>query len=311
MARKPIYTFVNRPDELTQAMERAEQSIAKKLAASSEESVSRYRSLPDALKKSLSTTVAPVLAKSPRRRSEGIASGVEKLVQKLGSQDRVATIGLLDLGAWVTGLPALIELLNSVQSRFVFLEVQTPVPAGMVKTKANLVAWAEGHGVRLTRGDKADLTRNMLADEFFYFGESVLKSLGFDYLIGLTPAMIAFLEKDTPHWNYYAVGHGQVAVVSTCDLREFSKAAGRSYEAAIGMLIIGELLAIRNTKLTYHKDGRGCVFDFNEVREELAMSIRAMRIEDSCLKKIRDLNERQSAEAMITALAKMKGVRHG
>lgn len=309
MARKPIFTLVNRPEELTPDWTVTEAKIARGLASRSEESASRYKNLPDALRRSLSSTVAPVSTKASMKRGSATTSEIERLVSKLGNQNRVATVGLLDLGAWVTGLPKLLEVLNDCQSRFVFLEVQTPVPAGLVKEKENLVAWAEKQlgKKKLARTDRSDLGRNMLADEFMYFGKSARESNGLDTLIGLTSAMIAFLKGQILQWNYYAFGTQNVGLVSTCDLREFAKDAGRPYEAAIGMLIVGQLLALRNSELEYHPETRGCVFDFNEARSDLIVSIRAMRIEKQCVGKILDPKDREAAIALIKALSRLKG----
>jgi hypothetical protein len=131
-----------------------------------------------------------------------------------------------------------------------------------------------------------------------------------DVLIGLTPAMIAFADADGPKWNYYAAGQEHVSVVSTCDLREFSAKAGRPYEAAIGMLVAAQVLALRND-MDYHAETRGCIFDFNDNRVDLVESIRAMRIDPDCLTHFKDEGEAKAAQQLVAALARMKETPRG
>jgi hypothetical protein len=237
---------------------------------------------------------------------------VNKLVEKLGCKERVATVGLLDLGAWVSELPRLLEALNNAQRRFVFVELQTPVPAGMVKSEMSLETWAEKLlGKQIEPSARAELQKNMLANEFMYFAGNVGMEHGLDVVIGMTPAMIAYEKEDGPVWNYYSIGVGSTALISTYSLREYAHQAKRPYEAAIGMLVIGQLLALRNEHLDYHTETRGCVFDFNEQRGGLVQSLGSMRIDDSCLELIPDEGERLCAIAILKSLASMKETANG
>jgi hypothetical protein len=283
----------------------ADKLVRRLLRKSSPDLEIGFQSLPDTLKRSILESVSGVSSAS--RRFSSANTDMIRLVKKLVAEKSSVRIGLLDLGAWVSGLPKLLTVLNKAQTRFAFLELQTPVPVGLIKTKIPLTEWAELHlGKKLSAADKRDLTRNMLAEEFYFFAESVRVERGLDFVMGLTSAMIAFLDEGSPCWNFYAAGEGKVALISTFDLREYATEAERPFEAAVGMLVVGQVLATRNDDLDYHRKSRGCMFDFNEKRDSLVKSIKAMRIENVCLEKIKDDGDRKAAIALVNALSKMQ-----
>ncbi len=321
MKSKNLYSIVNRPAELTSARNIAERMVSSALKKQSKTLVMDRvpPGLMEALVSNSSQAWAPAVTKTAKRRiakaavptAPDLPSDVLKVVERAASGSIASTVGVLDLGAWVSQLPDLLKVMNKSQDALVFLEVQTPVPAGLIKTKEPLARWAENLlGRQLKADESKDLMRNMLADEFYFFGESVRKQNKLDVLVALTPEMIAFEENETPRWNYFAAGDGGVSVVSTCDLREFSAKAGRPYEAAIGMLIAAQVLATRND-MEYHNETRGCIFDFNDNRSELVDSIRGMHIDADCIKRFKDKDEAKNAKSLIAALARMKETQRG
>ncbi|WP_407792314.1 hypothetical protein [Pigmentiphaga litoralis] len=315
------YSIVNRPAEVTSARKTAEDMVSTALKRQSKTLLMDRvpPALMEALVSNSSQVWAPTLTKTAMRRSARAAvpaapdlpSDVLKVIERAASGSIASTVGILDLGAWVSRLPDLLKVMNKSQDALVFLEVQTPVPAGLIKMKEPLARWAEKLlGRSLKEEESKDLMRNMLADEFYFFGESVREQNKLDVLVGLTPAMIAFEENGAPRWNYFTAGNGDVSVVSTCDLREFSRQAGRPYEAAIGMLIAAQVLASRND-MKYHDETRGCIFDFNDERTELVDSIRGMHIDAECMKHFKGMDEAQNAKNLIAALARMKETQRG
>lgn len=321
MKPKNPFSIVNRPVEFMSARRAAEDIVSKALKKQSK-TLAMNRVPPglmEALVSSSSQVWPPTSDKSIKRRSAKAAlpagpdlpADVLKVVERAASGTIAATVGILDLGAWVSRLPDLLKVMNKSQDALVFLEVQTPVPAGLIKTKEPLARWAEKLlGRSLKVEESQDLMRNMLADEFYFFGESVRQQNKLDVLVALTPAMIAFEEDGTPRWNYFAAGDKNVSVVSTCDLREFSTKAGRPYEAAVGMLIAAQVLASRND-IKYHDETRGCIFDFNENRTDLVDGIRGMHIDADCMKHFKDKDEAKNAKSLVAALARMKEIRRG
>ena len=324
MKTKNPFSIVNRPMELTAPREQVKSSLSSALKRQSKLLAGSMERIPPGLVEALFSTSGPsrqpVGQKSTQRRSarQSAASSSElpaalvKLAERTAVGAKAATVGILDLGAWVSRLPELLQVMNTSQDSLVFLELQTPVPAGLIKTKEPLTLWAREHlGRPLEEKESDELMRNMLADEFYYFAESVRAQNQLDMLIGLTPAMIAFADAEGPKWNYYAAGQDQVSVVSTCDLRDYSAKAGRPYEAAIGMLVAAQVFVLRNDRMRYHAETRGCIFDFNDIRVDLVDSIRGMRIDPDCMTHFKDDDEARAARRLVAALARMKEARRG
>lgn len=323
MKTKNPFSIVNRPMEVTAPRERIKTSLSSALKRQSKVLAGSMERIPPGLVEALFSTSAhahpPVAAKSVKQRSAkprtapgaDLPAALVKVAERVAAGTTASTVGILDLGAWVSRLPELLKVMNTSQGRLVFLELQTSVPAGLIKTKGPLTLWASEHlGRPLRKQESDELMRNMLADEFYYFAESVRVQNKLDVLIGLTPAMIAFADTDGPKWNYFAAGQEQVSVVSTCDLREYSAKAGRPYEAAIGMLVAAQVFALRND-MDYHDETRGCIFDFNENRVDLVESIRGMRIDPDCLTHFKDEDEAKAARRLVAALARMKETQRG
>lgn len=319
MRKKTSFTIINRPFDNSASREKIEAELLDKLRKQIKEARPPAM-IPPGLMEAMVTSLPPG---SPAKKAKGtrnvdivgeLPPDLVDTVRRLSTQPATATtVGILDLGAWVSGLPDLLKRLNKAQSRYTFLEVHTAVPSGLIKTKEPLVAWAEKElGRHTTQEEKSELVRNMLADEFFYFADSVRRQHKLDYIFGLTPAMIAFADNDGPKMNYFAWGKDRVAVLSTCDLREFASEAGRPYEAAVGMLIVTQTI-VKCTPLRRHKETHQCVFDFNTVRAGLIDSIRTMQIHDNCLQTLEKSSPEDASATLklIRTLSKMKVANRG
>lgn len=309
MNTKYPFMIVNRPDELALPMAKLESSIKKQ----SKGLAKSLKTIPPALKEAIISSATPAYGlkgqfKWPKDLSRSaylFDTATIDIVHKFSRQAEVATVGILDLGSWVAELPELLRIMNMSQQRVAFLEIQTAVPVGLIKTEQPLIEWVERHLRRkLGRHEKADITRNMLADEFFYFAEMVRKQYKLDMLIGLTSAMVAFMDEKGPEWNYYSVGVDDVSLVSTFDLRTYAAEAGRPYEAAVGMLVASQVFALRNG-FDFHKKSCSCVFDLNEMRDEIVKSIKAMRIGEECIPLFKSKGELKAAQALVAALSSM------
>lgn len=330
MKSRNMFSIVNRPVELAASRKMAEASVSAALKRQS--GALAINRVPPGLMEALvsitntvnttstaklgtrnrtKTTKAKAEIKTKILRTPELPADVVKVVERAAKGAVASTVGVLDLGAYVSRLPELLKVMNKSQDSLVFLEIQTSVPAGLIKTKEPLAKWAVAQlGRPLKAKESHDLVRNMLADEFFYFAESVRVQNKLDVIIGLTPAMIAFEDADGPHWNYFSMGQERVSVVSTFDLREYALTAGRPYEAAIGMLIAAQVLCLRNN-INFHDETRGCIFDFNANRKGLIESIRGMQIDAQCMAHIRDQDEAKNAKSLVSGLARMRERHNG
>lgn len=309
---KGSFTIINRTRAVNTRRADFERNLEASLKRSAPKTAQLFETLPRPLKEAALSGTAPraplTWVKSPRKaipEQSELVGQFAAAVKLAGQHAQATTVGILDLGARISGMPRLLERLNKAQDRLVFLEVLTPVPAGMVKTGEALVKQFKlDIGRKLTASEIGDIGRNMLVDEFVTLARSVRESNGLDALFGVTPAMLAFREDGQCHWNYFSYGDGALSVISTFDLRRYAKSAGRPFEAAVGMLLVGQLVATRND-IGFHEENRGCALDFNEERDGLVESIRAMRFDEDCLGKITDPAEAQLAKALISTLRRM------
>lgn len=226
-------------------------------------------------------------------------------VQDLEPKHKVATgaklykVGILDLGVWMSELPALLKKLNSAQSQFRFYEVQAPVPAGLVKR----AVWYTSQGFKLSGKEQKQLERQINANEFYRVGANLREYFRIDYLVAISPFKIAGLAKKELYWNYFSVNEGPVVLASTNELRNFADIAGRPFAAMVGFVIVGQLVCAANPKVQFHAD-RGCLFDFNEKRVTIAHAALKPHIEPSCMNLI-EPRFRDSAAALVRVLAKL------
>jgi hypothetical protein len=195
--------------------------------------------------------------------------------------------------------------LNAAQEVYTLFELNAPVPAGLRKSSAGLVAWMQGHGVTLSKAQRQSLEPQVIAEEFFLLARDLCSGMGLHAVIGLIPVMIAGEHQDELRWNLFASVNNGMALVSTADLRGFSEAAGRPFEAGVGLLLVGAILVRSNPRLGYHQATRGCVLDYNADRRGLIGAIRAPRLCAECARAM-PAAQKAAAEAMLGALRKMK-----
>ncbi|MEO8673157.1 MAG: hypothetical protein ABI411_17715 [Tahibacter sp.] len=242
-----------------------------------------------------------------QKKARGVAGTSEFLAQithELSRTTRVERIGMLDLGAWVAGLPDLLSRLNAAQDPYTLFEINAPVPAGLRKTAEGMLAWMMSHGITRSKAQRAKVEPHVIADEFFTVAGDIRTGMGLDMVVGLTPAMVAGDSGGEIYWNHYCSVSDGTALVSTADLREFAIKAGRPFEAAVGLLMVGAVLVRFNASLEYHAN-RGCVLDYNEDRVSLIDVIRDPKICPECAEKL-DPIQKVAASEMLKVLRKMK-----
>lgn len=248
-------------------------------------------------------------AEAPRRApSRGGSDGreyLETIARTLDQPHEVARIGVLDLGIWIAGLPDLLARLNSAQTAYALFEINAPVPSGLRKTPQGLAQWMRARGIAPTRAERAAFEDHVVDEEFFALARDIGAAMGLGTVVGLVPVMVAGESEDGVYWNHFSTVSEGLALVSTADLREFAARAGRPFEVAVGVLLIGALLVRFDPRLDYHRATRGCVLDYSQDRERLVDAIRALQLCPECIARM-DEAQRQAAQAMLAALRKMK-----
>lgn len=315
---KKNFTIINRNSEVNVKRAEFEVNLQKALKQQAPKTADVFERLPKPLRDAALSQTAPLAPikwvralKKAVPQQKKLLTEFEVAVRAAETHAEATTIGLIDLGARMSNLAQLIERLNGVQDKMVFIEVQTPVPAGMVKTGEALAKEFERQsGSPLPPEKLVGVRRNMLVNDFLTFADSVRARHELQRLIGITPAMLAFLEHGKIEMDYHTYGDCKLhpnALVSTYQLREFAERAGRPFEAAVGFLIVGQMIATRND-MPFHRDTRGCALDFNEDRASLVESIQGMRLDSECAEmlKQKDPEEARVADAMLSALRRMR-----
>lgn len=248
----------------------------------------------------------PIIASGAKAVRKGhVNASVNSIARELARTKNVQRVGILDLGAWISGLPLLLKKLNAVQSPFTIFEIQAPIPAGMLKSREGMNAWAKKQiGKKFKKSDWDDVESHTVADEFFVAAEDIRKSMGLDLIVGMTPAMVAGVDEDGIYLNHFCSVSGKTIVLSTTDLRPFAEKAGRPYEAAVGAILLAALMVAANKKIYYHDD-TGCLFDYNESRVSLIKALKKMYIDENCLG-LMTVDQRTAALAMLKVLKDMK-----
>jgi hypothetical protein len=214
---------------------------------------------------------------------------------------KLERVGVWDLGAWLGGLPRFLERCNEAQTKFVFYSVKATVPAGTVRRPEGIAAWhLASTGARITAVDRQELADNIIADDFFPLADVVRKDLGLDYIVGVTPSMIAGTDDGAVYWNHFSTHAHRTILVSTYDLRDFAKATNRPFEVYLGSLVLAQLMVACNSRLEFHDD-RGCLLDYNKSRVSIQATVANMHIEPACLDRIAP-RYRVAATALTEAL---------
>jgi hypothetical protein len=255
------------------------------------------------------TLLASSFAQSSTEEGHSATDNLALVIKDLQRHKKVLKIALWDVNAWIGPLGRIIDPLNKAQARFTFFELHAPLPVGLVSTPECVNSWLREllheDNKRLSKKVREEMMHNIIFNEFCEHARAVHERVGVEFLVGITQNMIAGKRKDKPpFWNYYSASSesDQIFLISVYKLREYAKQAGRPFDVAVAMLVIGELLVDINSnkKLKYHKD-TGCIFDFNEENEDIVHSLKELKIEDSCLALI-DKEYRQAAADMIEVL---------
>jgi hypothetical protein len=231
-----------------------------------------------------------------------VVGRLRPVVEDIRKGGQSVTVAFLDLDARVGRLPYVIEALNAAQPLFTFLDLQAPLPAGLLIPSDKFDSWARHRAgrKRISKEEREGFVDNLMFNDFYKYAKVVRQTSGVDYLVGITQYMIAIEEEDVYYWNYFSNAQRRVILASAYDLREYATKAGRPFEVAVTIVALAQLLAQLNKKIDYHVN-RGCFFDENIDRVSVVKSLKKAEIEPDCLDKI-EPKYRSAVEAMMTAL---------
>jgi hypothetical protein len=281
----------------------------------------RLNALPANLRRSIiDSSFGDLIDESP---DPATIDNVSKTLHELTSGPKVQTIGIWDLDTTIGELPKLVTELTTAQPRFAFFHVHASVPSTLVTPGVQLASFIEKTSnkdsdskreadyfdtmtakTRLLGKKASSLKDNLMADYFTPIARKIRKEFGLDSLVGVTRHMIAFTEDESLHYNYFSFSEGDEFLVSSYGMREYAQKAGKPFRAAVGYVIIGQLLAAVNPKIHYHPETKGCLFDFNESRDSIVEGVKSLKIDGDCMRKIKP-GYRPVAQSFLDALNKI------
>ena len=227
--------------------------------------------------------------------------------------DRRVTVGIWSLDAWLGSLSQLVDGLNQTQRTFVFYEVEARVPAGLISRPERVIPWLEE---ALKKNPSDDLREslaqakekrgdNLIANDFFPLAESIRIDLGLDYIVGVTPSMVAGEATDGSYYaDHFSTYDGHTVLASSYDLQRYASENNLAFEAFLAAIVISELMVAICPKLGFHDD-TGCLFDYNDDRDSLIKDVRNPLVEASCL----DLIEPQYRDATTAFVEFIRSIR--
>ena len=244
--------------------------------------------------------------------STKLVNDVEPVVKELERQTKVTTVALWDLDARVGNLPALLKPLNKSQAELTFFDLQgAPLPAGLLGTPEFMAEWIHSKIKRKPARSGEAVIGEHLNSNAFYEGAAIIhKRTGVDYLVGISPFLIAGETDDEIFWNHFSDVKDRLLLVSTHGIRELSEQAGRPVEVGIAVLVIATLAIAMNRRLAYHRRGAsGCLIDDNNDRNNIVGMIRDLTIDFECLEKFENKN-RDPFLALLGGLRNYKESKH-
>ncbi|BAK77240.1 hypothetical protein NH8B_2426 [Pseudogulbenkiania sp. NH8B] len=145
-------------------------NLVKRLPGAAKAFVALNPSFKKALASSL-VTIAARDTKSGVKAKPRVSPRVISFARDLVRQENALRVGIIDMGAWIGGMPKLLERLNAAQPLFSIFEVQAPIPGGLLKTPAWMAQWASEHMHNQLNTDELEAFKpHVVANEFFAAG---------------------------------------------------------------------------------------------------------------------------------------------
>jgi hypothetical protein len=191
---------------------------------------------------------------------------------------------ILDFDNGLTNLSGVCQRLNSIQRFFHFSH-----PSLAIKHKA----------VRRF-GGSANLYLDALPKTLY--GQKA-ESLNVDFAACLTRYLLAFDEDSVTYYNYLTVPgtpDDTYLFISTNELYEAAKRAGRTFEKGIIYNILSQLIVYFAADLGFHDEVRGCILDFCDDRSVMVKGLKAMRLCPKCSARIRNAELKRAVLAILT-----------
>jgi hypothetical protein len=213
-------------------------------------------------------------------------------------------VGIWDMDGCAGGLPHLLDRVEEVQDQFSCFAVEAPFQTGLTAPGDHVAQmWRRRTGRAMSN---ADAHTNVLASPLYAAAKPVLKKLPIDWLVLIVRATIADDGDPKAAWyNLFSTHLDNTIIVSTYELRRFAAEAGRSFEAAVVLNVLSELLAAMVPDVEMKDKTTGSIFDYCEDRRDIVVSLKRPHI-DPENRKVLPAPLLEAAEKMIEAIKTYK-----
>ena len=225
-------------------------------------------------------------------------------------------IGVLDIDVYAGFLFRILAAINKSQKMFAFFPVEATTPVGLTASGERTREIVAKHG---GNGSDPNISEDIFAPDVFAFVRRIAETPGIDVLVCLVRPMIMDLltlkddDVDSIGWNYFSTYDDNMILASSYGLREYALQANRPFEAALAIVILGQVISqhvppadpSKEKELGFHFQTRACVMDYCEQREDLAKVLRKPAICPDCLGKIA-ASARKPVLAMLKAIEEYK-----
>lgn len=126
--------------------------------------------------------------------------------------------------------------------------------------------------------------------------------LNVDFVACLTRYLLAFDDEDRTYHNYLTVPSDvddTYLFISTNELYEAAKRAGRTFEKGIVYNILSQLIVHFAANLGFHSKVRGCILDFCTDRWVMVKGLKAMRLCPKCSAKLGNADLKRAVSAVL------------
>jgi len=190
-------------------------------------------------------------------------------------------IGLVDLDIKISNLPKVVSQLNRIQKYFLF----TIPDMKPIRNKTEIIDDVKNFNV--SKVSKSYIKNNLHLDT--------------DFIACFIQYPLAFEEDHKLLYNYFSGPSDydeRFMFISSDQLEQFSKNAGRKFEEGLIYMLVGQLIYYF-TKTEFHDQIRGCIMDFCETRSDIVRGFKKRKLCASCNK---NFPEGELKEAINTLL---------
>lgn len=168
------------------------------------------------------------------------------------------SVALADIDSKVGFLPEIAQQANAAQRYFYFKVAYAPIPSGSFRER---------------KGAK----KIFVLDRVEHYLKELTGDLQADRVCCLTECLVDD-GKDDDLFASGVEGNRNVSVISSFDLRRYSREAGVPFEKSVLFLCLA-MLVVNEPNLEFHDETAGCLLDFCNDRDDIVLGLKRMKFD--------------------------------